>query len=167
MSQRTRQGSQEETTTPKANSYRAPRRQTQTATLQESYEEPFTTALQRPLKPQPQQRQGALVLRARPRRHSQSHVSLCQMGSRSLWLTPAWLGCCPCRHPPRHSQSLPALTTPFSTQKPSWYLESGRRMTAVVTGGQCTMFSVTSVWCFSSWKMEWGRVRLQKATWRG
>lgn len=42
------------------------------------------------------------------------------------------------------------LTTPFSTQKPSWYLESGRRMTAVVTGGQCTMFRVTSVWCFSS-----------------
>lgn len=63
--------------------------------------------------------------------------------------------------------SLPALTTPFSTQKPSWYLESGRRMTAVVTGGQCTMFSVTSVWCFSSWKMGWGRVRLQKAIWRG
>ena len=49
-----------------------------------------------------------------------------------------------------------ALTTPFSTQKPSWYLESGRRMTAVVTGGQCTMFSITSVWCFSSWKMGWG-----------
>lgn len=56
-----------------------------------------------------------------------------------------------------------ALTTPFSTQKPSWYLESGRRMTAVVTGGQCTMFSVTSVWCFSSWKVGWGLVRFWRA----
>lgn len=60
-----------------------------------------------------------------------------------------------------------ALTTPFSTQKPSWYFESGRRMTAVVTGGQCTMFSVTSVWCFSSWKMGWGFVRLWRPIWRG
>lgn len=87
-----------------------------------------------------------------PGRHEQ-HWS-CQLLSvdtaRTLWQQRGW-----------------ALTTPFSTQKPSWYLESGRRMTAVVTGGQCTMFSTTSVWCFSSWKMGWGFVRLGRALWLG
>lgn len=42
------------------------------------------------------------------------------------------------------------LTTPSSTQKPSCSRTCGRRMMAVVTGGQCTMLRVTSVCDFTS-----------------
>lgn len=42
------------------------------------------------------------------------------------------------------------LTMPSSTQKPSCSRTCGRRMMAVVTGGQWTMLSVTSVCDFTS-----------------
>lgn len=47
------------------------------------------------------------------------------------------------------------LTMPSSTQKPSCSRTCGRRMMAVVTGGQWTMLRVTSVCDFTSCA-RWG-----------
>lgn len=49
-----------------------------------------------------------------------------------------------------------ALTIPFCTLKPSWYLRSGRLMRTVVTGGQLTMLSFTCVWFFRPYR-AWGQ----------
>lgn len=42
-------------------------------------------------------------------------------------------------------------TMPSSTLKPSWYLGSGLRMIAMVTGGQWTILSLTYFWFFKSY----------------
>lgn len=124
--------------------------------LQESYEEPFAVA-------QVLSETSAL---AGTRNVGAVCLSMQTQPEPCVPLSDGWLK--PSADPgPAPLLSPQALTTPFSTQKPSWYLESGRRMTAVVTGGQCTMFSITSVWCFSSWKMGWGFVRIWRAIQRG
>lgn len=58
------------------------------------------------------------------------------------------------------------LTMPSSTQKPSCSRTCGRRMMAVVTGGQWTMLRVTSVCDFTSCA-RWGLVGLAGPSRRG
>lgn len=50
--------------------------------------------------------------------------------------------------------SLPTLTMPFWTLKPSWYLRSGLRISTMVTGGHLTMFILILDWDFRPWKTK-------------
>lgn len=76
-------------------------------------------------------------------------------GDRTWWLREPRDG--PPSHPPVPCHPGPGLTMPSSTQKPSCSRACGRRMMAVVTGGQCTMLRVTSVCDFTSCRGHGGR----------
>lgn len=62
-------------------------------------------------------------------------------------------------------RNLPSgLTMPSSTLKPSWNLGWGRLIIAMVTGGQCTILSLTYFWLFKSYKRKYTMKYIFKQT---